>query len=311
MYFQIAQVFAPVFNPSTAESDFGIPLRQHADINESIFRSSVKETYDKIILDLRSAITLLPDKPLYQTRPSKAAAYAMLSRVYQTMEDYHLAHLYADSSLMIQADLLDYNTLDTTSYSPFDWNNKEVIFNSSIVAVDNSSITPYVNIVDSNLYAQYDSNDLRKYLYYKAIPALTFNGYYNSSGAVFSGLATDEVYLIRAECFAREQKPNEAMAVLNQLLESRWISAKYQPLAAMDAADALDKVLVERRKELIQRGLRWTDLRRLNHDPKYAKSLSRQALGKTYTLPPNDPRYVYPIPDNVIQFNKNLPQNKR
>ena len=59
------------------------------------------------------------------------------------------------------------------------------------------------------------------------------------------------------------------------------------------------------------RGLRWTDLRRLNRDPRYAVTLTRSINGTTYMLPPNDARYVYPIPDAVIAANPGMEQNVR
>ncbi|MOA51075.1 SusD family protein [compost metagenome] len=73
---------------------------------------------------------------------------------------------------------------------------------------------------------------------------------------------------------------------------------------------ALDVVLKERRKELLFRGLRWTDLRRLNLDPTTARTPKRELDGKIYTIEPNSPNYVYPFPDNVIQL-AGLIQNER
>jgi len=64
----------------------------------------------------------------------------------------------------------------------------------------------------------------------------------------------------------------------------------------------LNKILTERRKELLMRGLRWTDLRRLNKETAFATTLSRIVNGTTYTLPPNDPGYVFRIPLSVINF---------
>jgi hypothetical protein len=81
-------------------------------------------------------------------------------------------------------------------------------------------------------------------------------------------------------------------------------------MVAIDAEDALRKVLLERRKELVFRAIRWTDLRRLNKDPRFATTLRRVVLGQEYLLPPNDNRYVYPIPTNEIEAS-GVPQNPR
>ncbi|RYE50331.1 MAG: RagB/SusD family nutrient uptake outer membrane protein, partial [Sphingobacteriales bacterium] len=111
-------------------------------------------------------------------------------------------------------------------------------------------------------------------------------------------------FLIRAECSARTGNTEEAMADLNALMEKRWVRGKFKPFTAASPEDALTKILIERRKELIMRGVRWSDLRRLNKDPRFAKTLKRVLINgtdtKTYTLLPGDPRYILKIPADVI-----------
>jgi len=101
------------------------------------------------------------------------------------------------------------------------------------------------------------------------------------------------------------------MRDLNTLLQNRWRAGVFTPVTATDADDALGKILAERRKELLFRGLRWTDLRRLNKEPRRALTLTRTVNGQVYTLLPNDVRYVYAIPSNVLSFNPDMPQNPR
>ena len=69
--------------------------------------------------------------------------------------------------------------------------------------------------------------------------------------------------------------------------------------------------LIERRKELLYRGLRWTDLRRLNKETGRQTLLQRTIAGQSYSLPASDPRYTLLIPDNVISFNPGMHQNPR
>src|SRR5439155_602493 len=84
-FFQLAQLFAPQYDATTASSDLGIVLRTNADINEVSVRSSVQNTYDQITNDLQEALPLLPETSLLKIRPSKAACYALLARVYLQM----------------------------------------------------------------------------------------------------------------------------------------------------------------------------------------------------------------------------------
>jgi hypothetical protein len=115
---------------------------------------------------------------------------------------------------------------------------------------------------------------------------------------MFSGLATDEVYLIKAECLARTGNYTQAMNVLNQLLVTRYKSGTFVPIVAANAQEALDTILAERRKELPFRGLRWSDLRRLNLEGRNI-IVNRFVNGENYELLPKSNRYVLPIPENV------------
>ena len=79
----------------------------------------------------------------------------------------------------------------------------------------------------------------------------------------------------------------------------------------MTADAALTLILDERRKELAFRsGLRWSDLKRLNQDSRYAKTLSRKIGGQSYTLAPGDKRYAFLIPVSVVQMD-GVAQNSR
>src|SRR5690606_30895101 len=111
--------------------------------------------------------------------------------------------------------------------------------------------------------------DLRKTLYFQknGDDSYSFKGSYDGSAAFFIGLATDELYLIRAECSARSGNVADAMKDLNHLLEMRIKKDVFVPLLASNSESALDIILLERKKELLFRGTRWSDLRRLNNDP--------------------------------------------
>src|SRR3546814_18218946 len=79
---------------------------------------------------------------------------------------------------------------------------------------------------------------------------MSFRGSYHQSSVPFSGLATAEVYLIRAECYARTGNVAAAMEDVNTLLEKRWKAGTYFPFSAHTAEEALSLLLNERRTEL-------------------------------------------------------------
>jgi len=325
-FYQIAQLYCKPYTTATAGQDPGIPIRLTGDINAKSVRGTVQQTYDQIVGDMKTAVSLLPNTSIIASRPNKASAYAFLARIYLSMGDYADAGSAANSSLELNSGLIDYNTVSTTTAIPFAPRfNKEVLFQSIMTNVlyiiSGANYQPYGNTlnpsiarVDSNLYATYDANDLRKQIFFKAgsDSGYKFTGDYEptTTATFFDGLATDEVYLIRAECYARAGNAIAAITDLNTLLKTRWVTGTYVNMTATNADDALSKILTERRKELIFRGLRWSDLRRLNMDSRFQVTLTHVVNGQTYTLPPNDLRYVQLFPVDVIA-NSTMAQNSR
>jgi hypothetical protein len=267
----------------------------------------VQQTYDRIKQDFLEAVSLLPVTASVKTRPAKAAAYGALARTFLSMEDYQKAGLFADSCLQMYSTLIDYNKI--SSLTRF---NAEVIFHT--VSQGGNILTPAKRKIDSLLFNSYATNDLRRTVLFKSNNNNTYSlktGYDGSATSVFfTGIATDEMFLIRAESFARQNNAVAAMADLNTLMQNRWKTAFFVPFTAINADDALQQILTERRKELTFRGIRWPDLRRLNKDPIFAKTLTRKLSTQTYQLSPNDLRYVLLIPSQVISLN-NIPQNPR
>jgi starch-binding outer membrane protein, SusD/RagB family len=308
-FYWLAQVFAQPYNPATASSDLGIALRYQPGIGEKSVRASVAQTYDQVLQDAKEAVRLLPLNQSYKNRPNKAAAYGLLARVYLAMADYPKASLYADSCLQLSNTLLDYNTLNTASANPVPRFNQEVIFHS-LYAVS-VTVSTSVCKVDSTLFRSYAANDLRRTAFFKPTgSAFYYVGSYNGSLSPFNGITTSEMLLVRAESKARAGDKDAALNDLNALLLKRYKTGTFVPVTAASANDALITILKERRKELIFRGSRWTDLRRLNKEPQFAITLTRINNGKEYRLPPNDPHYTFIIPQRVIDLT-GMPQTPR
>lgn len=297
----LLQVFSRPYQAATAAQDPGIALRLSSDINAPTTRATVEESYRQVLQDLEKAVALLPDLPDYKTRPSRVAALALLSRVHLQMGHYQQALVYASQALQLQPQLLDYNTLNTAAAYPFPRFHEEVLFHNSLQNL--FGMTYPAGKVDTTLYRLYHPDDLRReaFFRYTAPGDIGFKGSYYGSSVLFGGLATDELYLIRAECHARLGRKDEALTDLNTLLATRWRQGTFIPYTAEDADAALVLILEERRKELPFRGLRWGDLRRLHREDRFARPLSRTLNGTTYTLPPGDPRYVFPIPRKVVE----------
>lgn len=299
-FYQLAQVYCRPYSP-TANTDLGIILRQDADVEAPITRTTVQETYDLIVGDLKAAADLLPITTAYAGRPNKTAAYGALARVYLSMRDYVNAGYYADLSLQQNSALMNYNTdlgpYVSYGYPFYEVKNPEISYIHT--AFSASILFQGYAIVDSILYQSYDDKDLRKSVFYILLPdgQWHFNGSYDGyfRASVFDGITTAEMYLVRAEAYARSGDVAAAMSDLNILMINRWKDdGSWVPFTATDAADALRQVLEERRKELAFRGLRWSDLRRFNEEG--ANITLKRILDVEYTLPPNDLRWVMLIP---------------
>ena len=315
-FYQLSQLFCKPYVSASATTDLGIPIRLTSDVNIHTSRGTVQQCYDQITSDLKAAITLLPQTPLYKTRPCSVAAAALLAKVYLAMSDYKDAYLYADGTLKSYSTLLDYNTLSVSQYDPFPTfkqGNPEIIYYATSYGLSVTWPSSDFGRVDTSLYRSYDPEDLRKVAFY-APDATTglfiFIGSYDQSYN-FCGIATDEIYLIRAECSARAGNVDAAISDLNALLKHRYLSTAFVPFAASDNNILLTKILLERRKELPFTGnIRWEDLRRLNMDQRFKSTINRVYNGTIYSLEPGNDKYVLPIPQDAIQLD-GLQQNLR
>ncbi|WP_411973696.1 RagB/SusD family nutrient uptake outer membrane protein [Sphingobacterium sp. Lzh-3] len=292
------------------ESDpLGIPIKNTANVNDKMLRSSLKQSYEYVLSDLDAATKLLPLAPANKLRPSRMAAWALLSRINLAMSNYATALRYAQLCLTSNDQLLDYNSLNTTANFPFDRLNKEVIFSAYIA---NPAILSQNNhVIDSTLYGSYRPDDLRKQLFFRINAGLPrFKGGYFGVANCFVGLAIDEVYLNAAECLLRRGQLAEAENLFNKLMATRWKTGKYIPVSFGDQTAALGNVLEERRKSLLFRCLRLSDIKRLNKSTDQKVTMRRKINGNEIVLSPNDPKYVLPIPQKELLLNP-MPQNPR
>lgn len=312
LFYQLAQVFAPAYLPERRETHYGLPLRLSADVNEQLKRATLGETYDQIIRDARlAARQLLPDASR-NAIPGKAAAYALLARIHWSMNDHPAAMAYADSCLQLKSDLLNYADINPVPASPFQRLNKEVIFHALQVFTGTNAL--FLNSrcrIADGLVSLYKPGDLRKALFFRAeTGGYSFRGSYDGTTALFHGITVPEVILIAAEGAVRTGNTEQAGELLHTLLLHRHLPGSVMPVGIGDADALLQQILEERRRELVFRGLRWTDLRRLNAAGA-GITLHRSLEGIDYQLPPGDPHWTFLVPPDVMDFHPDMPQNER
>jgi len=309
-YYELAQVFIKPYMTANLE-DYGLVLRESSDASEKSVRSTVANTYNQIVADYKNAAQHLPvTKPLYPTRPYKASAFAALARTYLVMGNFNQAKLYADSCLIIQNKIMKYESIQHRAY-PFQKFNEEVIFFAQLNGF--GILSESTARVDNILYSSYSDEDLRKKLFFakKADGYFSFVGDYgmNSNSSKFSGLSVPEVILIQAECLTRLGNLDAAKESLERLLVDRYIKNASPVLSDLNQDDLLKLILNERRKELVFRGIRWTDMRRLTtellENDKWTRDLGDEKFIMSKERLNN---FAYKIPELVIDIS-GIPQN--
>ena len=319
-YLYLVNGYAKYYDVRTAESDPGVPLILDEDISKkNLVRASVKDVYAQIQSDLQTALPNLPMQAKGNAfRASKAAGYGVLAKMYLYMGNYAEALKAANEVLEINNSLLDlkkYAVVNPQSSIgrtnvPQDIDNPENIY---------IKFAPYVYGLSSKVFGSdelislFSEDDMRLQVYFtknfRNIPTdkYVWAPYLRANLAVSS----PEIYLIAAECEAREGSVERAIALINKLRDNRI--KNNTDIVAIDRSDALQKVLEERRRELAMSGMmRYIDLKRLNQESQFAKTVTHVTGEGTFSLEPNSPLYVLPIPAKVMRFNKNsMKQNER
>lgn len=297
MHFALMQIYAKPYNAATAESDPGIPYVTLPDMYaKTPERSTVKGTYDKILADLDTAITLLPATTNANFRGSKAGAFGLLSRIYLHLKDYDKAAENADAMLASKNAVMDYTAPGFVL--PAAAENTEQVYMKMVFEFDH----PFSAILTAAGEDVLSQTDKRRSLY------VSMFGY----SPLFSqfGISVPEVMLTKAEALVRKNSPDvtEALNIINTLNAKR--DETHTDLVSTDAAQVLSWVLDERRRELIASPVRWYDMRRLVSEGRIP-AITRTVGADTYTLEPDSKKYTLMIPASVINFNPGMEQNER
>ena len=319
-YLYLVNGYAKHYDVRTADTDPGVPLILDEDISKKdLVRASVKDVYAQIQSDLQAALPNLPAQPKGNAfRASKAAGYGILAKMYLYMGNYAEALKAANAVLEMNNSLLDLKKYAVVKVQssigrtnvPQDIDNPENIY---------IKFAPYVYGLSSKVFGSdelislFSEDDMRLQVYFtknfRNIPTdkYVWAPYLRANLAVSS----PEIYLIAAECEAREGSIERAMTLINKLRDNRI--KNNTDIVATDRNDALQKVLEERRRELAMSGMvRYIDLKRLNQESQFAKTVTHATGEGTFSLEPNSPLYVLPIPAKVMRFNKNsMKQNER
>lgn len=314
----------------------GIAYVDKFDVEQKPARLSVKETLDRIEADFKTAKTLMQsmDKAIQGTGTAGTERSYMDEMVVNGL----LARMYLyanqpDSAVKYATLCINARPLTSRTNFPNIWldaSTAEVIwsvkFESLNAGIGDLIFYPVSNRASyrptTNLLNMYDpANDIRFTSYFRNLlrgvnrnvaPARMVLIKYDArqanlskpDGIVnFKALRTGEMYLIRAEAYARIGGASEAlgMADLNTLRSARITGYTSEILTG---ATLLQAIADERRKELVAEGHRFFDLKRTT------RSLTRVTNCVNFcSLPPGAREWVMPLPQSEILANPNAEQS--
>lgn len=293
-YFNLVNFYADTYTAANA-GKLSVPLITSASINAPSKQVTIQEMYDFILKDVSEAIPYLPKVSQTALHPNLGAGYAFSARVYLQMNNYTEALKYADLALTENNKLYDwvayYNSnktiIDTpnsytTTVSPMGYTYSE---NYTFRHGSNRSLARELSIPVERAQ-RFETGDVRFKSRWKLRTVGTDTYYYSTLSGMynFGGITTVEVYLIKAECLARDNKISEALGVLNTVRKTRILPADYADIATTDKAVALKAIFKTKQNELLLTLIPFADARRLNAEGVYPVSFTKTAGATNYTL---------------------------
>jgi len=322
MYFELARYFGGIPN-KYGELGVVIETEPSVGVNNDSYksRSSLQATWDQIKSDLETAENLLPatraSNVLTRSRLVKAAATGMLARYNLYLDNWTSAESFATTvigqstysltkpfSNIFRTEFstesvfeMDYNVVDFSGfrqwYYPASLNGRGGLsfhkpFADQLVAA--RGIDARSDLIDFN--------PAFGGVYYST----KFNLLQNASNVPVIRIA--EMYLIRAEARARQNKITEGLADLN-LVRSR---ANLANATATTQEELVDLVLEERKFEFAIEGHRFFDMTRTGKAVTTFVNIPRTTGASVYSIG-SALKYIFPIPTSEMLSNKNMVQN--
>lgn len=342
-HFDLVRIYGKPYTEDQGAS-LGVPLvTEVLESNAKPARSTVAEVYTQVVKDLTEAIS--SNALATETEPGYVSVWgakAILSRVYLNMGDYA-------NALSVAEDIIKNSKKSGAALWTRDqyfkaWdastpNESEFLFRLNVAgSTDNNDLNGIGNLQQRDGYKEMvatkkfvdmltsDPKDVRNDMFLPATAPKEVATY--GTNKVFLNklrgqndnlrnvtivpiIRLSEVYLTAAECAFRNNDKTKAVEYLNDLVKNRTTTEA--SLATVDNI-TLERILIERRKELIGEGQRYFDALRNNEtitrytseaDKGWHKTLSKdaQSFDRDYF------KAIAAIPQAEINANPNIKQN--
>ena len=339
-HFDLVRIYGKPYTEDQGAS-LGVPLVTGVlESNAKPARSTVAEVYTQVVKDLTEAIS--SNALATETEPGYVSVWgakAILSRVYLNMGDYANALSVAEDIIKNSGAALWTRDQYFKAWDASTPNESEFLFRLNVSgSTDNNDLNGIGNLQGRDGYKEMvatkkfvdmlsaDANDVRNDMFLpatadKEVAAFGTNKVYLNKLRGQGGnlrnvtivpiIRLSEVYLTAAECAFRNNDKTKAVEYLNDLVKNRTTTEA--SLATVDNI-TLERILIERRKELIGEGQRYFDALRNNEtitrytseaDKGWHKTLSKEAqsFDRDYF------KAIAAIPQAEINANPNIKQN--
>lgn len=339
-HFDLVRIYGKPYTEDQGAS-LGVPLVTGVlESNAKPVRSTVAEVYTQVVKDLTEAIS--SNALATETEPGYVSVWgakAILSRVYLNMGDYANALSVAEDIIKNSGAALWTRDQYFKAWDASTPNESEFLFRLNVAgSTDSNDLNGIGNLQQREGYKEMvatkkfvdmltsDPEDVRNDMFLPATAAKevatygTNKVYLNKlrgqggnlrNVTIVPIIRLSEVYLTAAECAFRNNDKTKAVEYLNDLVKNRTTTVA--SLATVDNI-TLERILIERRKELIGEGQRYFDALRNNEtitrytseaDKGWHKTLSKEAqsFDRDYF------KAIAAIPQAEINANPNIKQN--
>lgn len=339
-HFDLVRIYGKPYTEDQGAS-LGVPLVTGVlESNAKPARSTVAEVYTQVVKDLTEAIS--SNALATETKPGYVSVWgakAILSRVYLNMGDYANALSVAEDIIKNSGAALWTRDQYFKAWDASTPNESEFLFRLNVAgSTDNNDLNGIGNLQQRDGYKEMvatkkfvdmltsDPKDVRNDMFLPAkaekevavygtnkvfLNKLRGQGGNLRNVTIVPIIRLSEVYLTAAECAFRNNDKTKAVEYLNDLVKNRTTTVA--SLATVDNI-TLDRILIERRKELIGEGQRYFDALRNNEtitrytseaDKGWHKTLSKEAqsFNRDYF------KAIAAIPQAEINANPNIKQN--
>lgn len=339
-HFDLVRIYGKPYTEDQGAS-LGVPLvTEVLESNAKPARSTVAEVYTQVVKDLTEAIS--SNALATETEPGYVSVWgakAILSRVYLNMGDYANALSVAEDIIKNSGAALWTRDQYFKAWDASTPNESEFLFRLNVAgSTDNNDLNGIGNLQQRDGYKEMvatkkfvdmltsDPKDVRNNMFLPAtateevkiygtnkvfLNKLRGQGGNLRNVTIVPIIRLSEVYLTAAECAFRNNDKTKAVEYLNDLVKNRTTTVA--SLATVDNI-TLERILIERRKELIGEGQRYFDALRNNEtitrytseaDKGWHKTLSKEAQSFNRDFY----KAIAAIPQAEINANPNIKQN--